>query len=171
MPLYRYDGQSPELPEEGRYWVAPNATLVGKVTLKTDASVWFGAVLRGDNERITIGARSNVQENSVMHTDMGFPLDIGEDVTIGHMAMLHGCTVGNRVLIGIGAVVLDGAVIEDEVVVAAGSLVPPGKTLESGYLYVGSPCKQARALSEKEKAFFSYSAGNYVSLKNEYLSE
>ena len=171
MPLYRFDGQSPKLPDGGRYWVAPNATLVGKVTLKTDASVWFGAVLRGDNERITIGARSNVQENSVMHTDMGFPLDIGEDVTIGHMAMLHGCTVGNRVLIGIGAVVLDGAVIEDEVVVAAGSLVPPGKTLESGYLYVGSPCKQARALSEKEKAFFSYSAGNYVSLKNEYLSE
>jgi Carbonic anhydrases/acetyltransferases, isoleucine patch superfamily len=127
---------------------------------------------------IQIGARTSVQDNAVLHithasdyNPAGYPLVIGDDVTIGHGACLHGCRVGSRVLIGIGATVLDGAVIEDEVMIGAGSLVPPGKRLESGYLYVGSPVKQARPLKDSEKAFFSYSAQNYVALKNEYLRE
>jgi len=127
---------------------------------------------------IQIGARTSVQDNAVLHithaSDFnkdGWPLTIGEDVTIGHSACLHGCTIGNRVLVGIGATVLDGAVVEDDVVIGAGTLVPPGKVLASGFVYVGSPCKQARPLKPQERAFFTYSAENYVKLKNDYLQE
>ncbi|MCX2801665.1 gamma carbonic anhydrase family protein [Microbulbifer thermotolerans] len=159
-------------------YIDPQSAVIGDVTLGDDSSVWPMAVVRGDMHRIRIGARTSVQDGAVLHithagpfNPEGWPLTIGDDVTIGHKACLHGCTVGNRVLIGIGAIVLDGAVIEDEVVLAAGALVPPGKTLESGFLYVGSPAKPARQLTDKEKAFFRYSADNYVKLKNQYLAE
>jgi carbonic anhydrase/acetyltransferase-like protein (isoleucine patch superfamily) len=157
-------------------FIDESAVVIGDVVLGVDVSVWPCAVIRGDMHRIRVGARTNVQDNAVLHITHashfnadGWPLTIGEDVTIGHGVCLHGCTVGNRVLIGIGATVLDGAVISDEVVIAAGTLVPPGKTLASGYLYMGSPCVQARPLKDSEKAFFTYSAQNYVALKNEYL--
>lgn len=161
-----------------RVFVDDAAVVIGDVMLAEDCSVWPGAVVRGDMHRIRVGARTSVQDRAVLHithasdfNPAGWPLLIGEDVTIGHGACLHGCNIGNRVLVGIGATVLDGAIVEDEVIVAAGALVPPGKTLASGYLYVGSPCKQARALTDKEKAFFKYSAQNYVKLKDDYLAE
>ncbi|WP_231491915.1 gamma carbonic anhydrase family protein [Microbulbifer sp. HZ11] len=174
--LREHRGHSPRLGE--RVFIDPQCTVIGDVELGDDCSVWPMTVIRGDMHRVRIGARTSVQDGSVLHithasdfNEGGWPLTIGEDVTIGHKACLHGCTVGSRVLIGIGAIVLDGAVIEDEVVLAAGALVPPGKRLESGYLYVGSPAKQARPLTKKEKSFFTYTAGNYVKLKDEYLAK
>lgn len=159
-------------------YIDPQSAVIGDVALGDDCSVWPMAVVRGDMHRIRIGARTSVQDGAVLHithagpfNEDGWPLEIGEDVTIGHKACLHGCTIGDRVLVGIGAIVLDGAVVGDEVVLAAGALVPPGKKLESGYLYVGAPCKQARPLSDKEKEFFRYSAANYVKLKDQYLTE
>ncbi|GAB2892092.1 gamma carbonic anhydrase family protein [Microbulbifer echini] len=173
------DSVSEKSPQLGnRVFIDPQSAVIGDVTLGEDCSVWPMAVVRGDMHHIQIGARTSVQDGAVLHITHagpfnadGWPLTIGEDVTIGHKACLHGCTIGNRVLIGIGAIVLDGAVIEDEVVLAAGALVPPGKTLESGYLYVGAPCRRARPLSEKEMAFFRYSAQNYVKLKDQYLQQ
>lgn len=157
-------------------YVDPAAVVIGDVVLGDDCSVWPGAVVRGDMHHIRVGARTSIQDNAVLHithaSDFnpgGWPLTIGDDVTIGHGACLHGCTIGSRVLVGIGATVLDGAVVEDEVVIGAGTLVPPGKRLASGFLYVGSPCKQARPLKDSERRFFQYSAQNYVKLKNEYL--
>ena len=169
-------GISPQLGQ--RVYIDPAATVIGDVCLSDDASVWPGAVIRGDMHSIRIGTRSNVQDNAVLHithasdfNPNGWPLTIGEDVVIGHRAVLHGCTVGNRILIGNGAIVNDGAIIEDEVIVGAGCMVPPGKTLESGFVYVGNPCKQLRALSESERKFFTYSPANYVKLKDQYLAE
>lgn len=170
-----YRDQCPTL---GKHvYIDSAATVIGDVTLDDDCSVWPGAVIRGDMHAIRIGARTSVQDGAVLHithasefNPAGWPLIIGDDVTIGHQACLHGCTVGNRVLVGIGAIILDGAIIEDEVVIAAGTLVPPGKTLNSGYLYMGSPCRQARPLTDGERRFFTYSAKNYVDLKNNYLS-
>ena len=157
-------------------YVDPAAVVIGDVVLGDDCSVWPCAVVRGDMHQIRIGSRTSIQDNAVLHithasefNPEGWPLVIGDDVTIGHGACLHGCTIGSRVLVGIGATVLDGAVVEDEVVIGAGTLVPPGKRLESGFLYVGSPCKQARPLKDSERRFFQYSAQNYVKLKNEYL--
>ena len=174
QPVRPYKSHIPTL-GKGTY-VDKAACVIGDVILGEDCSVWPCAVIRGDMHQITVGARTSVQDNAVLHithasdfNPNGWPLTIGDDVTIGHGACLHGCTVGNRVLVGIGATVLDGAVIEDDVVIAAGALVPPGKTLDSGFLYVGSPAKQARPLKDSEMAFFKYSAGNYVKLKNEYL--
>lgn len=171
-----YKGISPKL--AAGVFVDPTGVVIGDVELGEDTSVWPCAVIRGDMHRIRVGARTSVQDNAILHithasdfNPEGWPLTIGDDVTIGHGACLHGCTVGNRVLVGIGATVLDGAIVEDEVMIAAGALVPPGKTLESGYLYVGSPCKQARPLKDSEIKFFQYSAMNYVKLKDEYLAE
>jgi len=161
-----------------RVYIDPDATVIGDANLGDDVSVWPGAVIRGDMLSIAVGARSNVQDNAVLHTTHasdhnpeGYPLAIGEDVIIGHRAILHGCTLGNQVLVGNGAIINDGAVVEDLVIVGAGCMVPPRKTLESGYIYVGNPCKQLRPLSEEEKQFFSYSAASYIRLKNQYLSE
>lgn len=161
---------------EGVY-VDPAAVVIGDVALGHDCSVWPGAIIRGDMHKIRVGARTSIQDNAVLHithaSDFnpdGWPLTIGEDVTIGHRACLHGSTIGDRVLIGIGAIVLDGAVVEDEVIIGAGALVAPGKRLESGYLYVGSPCRRARPLKDSEREFFKYSAQNYVTLKNDYLN-
>lgn len=174
--LRPYKGTHPEI--GSRTYIDPNSTVIGNVLLGEDCSVWPGAVIRGDMHSIRVGQRTSVQDNATLHithasqyNPNGWPLEIGEEVTIGHNACLHGCKIGDRVLIGIGAIVLDGAVVESDVVIGAGALVPPGKKLESGYLYIGSPCKQARPLTEKETSFFRYSAQNYVDLKNQYIGE
>jgi carbonic anhydrase/acetyltransferase-like protein (isoleucine patch superfamily) len=173
MGLREYRGTRPRLGE--RVYVDECALVIGRVTLGDDVSVWPFAVLRGDVNRIEIGARTNIQDGSVLHvvhdgpaTPGGLPLIIGEDVTVGHKAMLHAVCIGHRCLIGMAAVVLDGAVIEDEVVVAAGSVVPPGKRLASHGLYLGNPAKRVRELSAPEIERLTYGAGQYVKLKDTY---
>ncbi|WP_439861195.1 gamma carbonic anhydrase family protein [Pseudomonas sp. MBLB4136] len=152
-------------------WVAPNATLVGKIRLEAQASVWFSAVLRGDNELIHIGEQSNVQDGTVMHTDMGFPLSIGKGVTIGHKAMLHGCSVGDYSLIGINAVVLNGAKIGKYCIIGANTLIGEGKEIPDGSLVVGSPGKVIRTLSEEQKKMLEASAAHYVHNAQRYARE
>ncbi|MDN3520330.1 gamma carbonic anhydrase family protein [Halomonas ramblicola] len=161
-----------------RVYIDPASLVLGDVELGDDCSVWPMAVIRGDMHRIRIGARVSVQDGCVLHithaSDFnpgGFPLTIGDDVTIGHKAILHGCTLGSRILVGMGAIVMDGAVVEDEVIIAAGAVVTPGKHLEGGHVYAGNPARALRPLKEKERAFFPYTAGNYVKLKDEYLAE
>lgn len=156
----------------------PTAIVIGDVEIGAGSSVWPLTVVRGDIHKIRIGKRTSVQDGSVLHVTHagpynpdGFPLIIGDEVTIGHKVMLHGCTIGNRILIGMGAIVMDGVSVEDEVVIGAGSLVPPGKVLEGGYLYVGSPVRQVRPLSGKEKDYFKYTAQRYVDLAAVYLKE
>ena len=141
--------------------VVPNATVIGQVILERDCSVWFGAVLRGDNDLISVGQGSNIQDGCVVHVDDGKPCRIGRDCVIGHQATLHGCTLGDRVLIGIGARVLNDAVVEDEVLVAAGALVPEGARLESGYLYMGCPARQKRKLTANEIERIRHGAAHY----------
>lgn len=161
-----------------RAFVDASAVVIGDVEIGEDSSVWPLTVIRGDMHRIRIGRRTSVQDGSVLHithagpyNDGGFPLIVGDEVTIGHKVILHGCTLGNRILVGMGSIVMDGAVVEDEVIIGAGSLVPPGKVLNSGFLYMGSPVKQVRPLTEKERGFFAYTAGNYVKLKAQHLAE
>lgn len=174
MNIRRFAGKTPQLGE--RVLVDSSAVIIGDVALGDDCSVWPTTVIRGDMHRIRIGARTSVQDGSVLHithagpfNPEGYPLIIGDDVTIGHKVLLHGCTIGSRILIGMGSIVMDGAVIEDEVVLGAGSLVPANKTLRSGYMYLGSPAREVRPLSDKERSFFTYTAGNYVRLKDKYL--
>lgn len=162
MPLYTLDGQGVVTPPIGSFWVAPNAVLLGKVKLEEESSVWFGAVLRGDNELITVGARSNVQDGSVLHTDPGFPLTIGEDCTVGHMAMLHGCTIGRGSLIGIGSIIMNGAKIGEECVIGAKTLIAEGKEIPPRSLVMGSPGKIVRELTDEEVARFGGAARRYV---------
>ncbi|HGM5493458.1 TPA: gamma carbonic anhydrase family protein [Serratia fonticola] len=161
-----------------RVMIDPSSVVIGNVELADDVSIWPLVSIRGDVNAVKIGARSNIQDGSVLHVThksdynpAGYPLLIGEDVTVGHKAMLHGCAIGNRVLVGMGSILLDGAVIEDDVMIGAGSLVAPGKRLESGYLYVGSPARQVRALTAAELEGLRYSANNYVRWKDEYLGE
>ncbi|MEQ8210030.1 MAG: gamma carbonic anhydrase family protein [Lacipirellulaceae bacterium] len=170
-----YRGNYPTLGE--RVYLDPAATVIGEVTLGDDVSVWPGAVIRGDMHWIKVGARTNIQDNAVLHITHastynpdGWPLCIGEDVIVGHSAVLHGCTVADRVLVGIGAIVNDGAVVEEEVIIGAGCLVPPGKHLESGFVYVGNPCRKLREITDDERKYFVYSAANYVKLKDQYLA-
>lgn len=174
--LRRHQGVEPQLGE--RVYIDPACVVIGDVVLGDDCSVWPMTVIRGDMHRIRIGARTSVQDGSVLHithasdfSPEGFPLTIGDDVTIGHRAILHGCTLGNRILVGMGAIVMDGAVVDDEVIIAAGAVVTPGKHLESGFVYAGNPAKALRPLKEKERAFFPYTAGNYVKLKDRFLAE
>ncbi|PKG58623.1 gamma carbonic anhydrase family protein [Shewanella sp. GutDb-MelDb] len=174
--LRSYKGTVPQLKND--VYVDEACVLVGDITLDDDSSIWPLVAARGDVNHISIGKRTNIQDGTVLHVTRkspslpeGQPLIIGDDVTIGHKAMLHGCKVGNRILVGMGAIILDGAILEDDVILGAGSLVPPNKVLKSGYLYVGSPAKQIRALTEAEFAFLPRSADNYVRLKNEYLQE
>jgi carbonic anhydrase/acetyltransferase-like protein (isoleucine patch superfamily) len=150
------------LPPAGAYWIAPTASVIGDVAISTDCGIWFGATLRGDNERITIGARSNIQEGSTLHTDLGFPLTIGEDCTIGHNAILHGCTIGDGSLVGMGAVVLNGARIGRGCLIGAGALVTEGKEFPDGTLIVGTPAKALRNLDEDAIAGLRKSAAGYV---------
>jgi len=157
-------------------YIDPFSSIIGDVKLADDVSIWPMCVLRGDVNNISVGARTNIQDGSVLHVARkgeasvdGYSLTIGEDVTVGHKAMLHACTIGDRVLVGMGAIVLDNAHIEDDVIIGAGTLVPPNKVLQSGFLYIGSPAKAARQLTEAEMAFLKRSASHYVNLKNEYL--
>ena len=168
MPLYSLADRHPTLPPGGQYWVAPNASLIGDVRLGQDASVWFGAVLRGDNEPIVIGARSNIQELCVLHTDMGYPLEVGEDCTVGHSAVLHGCTLGAGSLIGMGAVVLNGARIGRGCLIGARALVTEGKSFADHTLVIGSPAKAVRTLDAGEIAGLFGSASHYVEKWRQY---
>ncbi len=161
-----------------RVFVDPLALVLGDVSLSDDVSIWPFAALRGDVNRMRIGARSNVQDNAVLHvthdgpyTPGGVELRIGEDVTVGHGVILHACEIGNRVLVGMGAIVLDKAVIEDDVLLAAGSLVPPGKRLKSGWLYRGSPAAPVRELTQAERDNFTYSTHHYARLKDRHLAD
>ena len=162
MPIYNLDGVQPEFPEDGRYWVAPDACVIGRVRLDRDASVWFGAVLRGDNELIHIGERSNVQDGSVFHTDMGYPLTIGADCTIGHKAILHGCTIKRNTLVGMGATILNGAVIGENCIVGANALIAEGKVIPDNSLVVGMPGKVIRQLDAEAAEGITKSAEGYV---------
>lgn len=159
-------------------YIDNSAVVIGEVSIADEVSIWPLVAIRGDVNSITIGKRSNVQDGTVLHVTHknknnpnGYPLNIGEDVTIGHKCMLHGCTLGNRILVGMGAIIMDNAVVEDDVFIGAGTLVPPNKTLKSGYLYVGNPMKQARELKEAEFNFLKQSASNYVRFKDEYIAE
>ena len=169
MPVYRIEDRVPAVDDEA--WVAPGATVVGDVHLAAETSVWFGAVIRADNEPIRIGRGSNVQENAVLHVDPGMPMVIGEHVTIGHQAMLHGCTVGDESLIGIQAVVLNGAVIGKNCLVGAGALVTEGKHFPDGSLIIGTPAKVARPLTEAEIAGLRRSAAGYVERSRSFRSD
>jgi carbonic anhydrase/acetyltransferase-like protein (isoleucine patch superfamily) len=162
MPLYSIDGRRPTLPQEGRYWIAPNACLIGDIVVGLDVGIWFGAVLRGDNEPIVIGARTNIQESCALHTDMGSPLAVGEDCTIGHHVILHGCAIGEGSLIGMGAVVLNGAKIGRGCLVGAGALVTEGKTFADFSLIVGSPARQTGTLDKDAAEGLRRSAAHYV---------
>jgi carbonic anhydrase/acetyltransferase-like protein (isoleucine patch superfamily) len=174
--IRHYQNKKPKL--DATVFVDESAVIIGDVEIGQDSSVWPCTVIRGDMHSIRIGTRTSIQDGSVLHithasdyNPAGHPLVIGDEVTVGHSVCLHGCTLGNRILVGIGSTILDGAIVEDEVVIGAGSLVPPGKRLESGFLYMGAPVKQIRPLKKSEKEFFSYSANNYVKLKNTYLIE
>ncbi len=176
MPIKSFNKIIPSL-GKGAY-VEQSAVLYGDISIEEDASVWPLVAGRGDVNYIRIGKRSNIQDGTILHVSRrstknpnGFPLIIGDDVTVGHQCMLHGCEIGNRVLIGMSATVMDGAVVEDDVIVGAGSLVPPNKKLESGYLYVGNPVQQKRKLHDAEIQFLKDSAINYVKLKDIYLAE
>ena len=174
--LRSYEGKTPVTGQ--RVMIDPSAVVLGDVQLSDDVSVWPQVSIRGDMHHIRVGTRTSVQDGCVLHITHagpynpdGWPLLIGEDVTIGHNATLHGCTVGDRVLVGMGATVMDGAVVESDVVIGAGALVTPGKRLRSGYLYAGSPAREIRELSEGEMNYFTYSASNYVNLKDRHIAE
>lgn len=176
MPVREYNSVSPSVADT--CYIDDSSVLVGEISVGADSSVWPLVAARGDVNYIKIGARTNIQDGSVLHVTRkssgnpeGNPLIIGDDVTVGHKCMLHGCTLGNRILVGMGAIVMDGAVVEDDVFIGAGTLVPPNKRLESGYLYVGNPMVKKRPLKESEQAFLKVSADNYVRLKDEYLAQ
>ena len=160
MTIFKLDGDRPQI--DGTAWLAPSATVIGKVRLMARASVWFGAVIRGDNEWITVGEDSNVQDLCMLHTDWGAPLTIGQKCTIGHNAILHGCTIGDNTLVGMGAVVMNHAVIGKNCLIAARALVPEGKTIPDGSLVVGIPGKVLRQLTEEEQKGLVASAENYA---------
>jgi len=173
MAIRPYKGIEPQVAESA--YVDEQAAVIGDVKIGADSSIWPMAVLRGDVNSIRIGATTSIQDGTVCHVTHryadhpeGFPLTIGDEVTVGHNVTLHGCTIGNRCLIGMGSTILDGAVLEDEVLLGAGSLVSPGKVLEGGYLWLGVPAKRARPLTDEERAWFSYSAGHYKKLKGDY---
>jgi len=162
MTHYSLTDKHPTLPRAGEYWIAPSASVIGDVVLKKNASVWFGAVLRGDTETLVLGEGSNVQDNSVLHADAGFPLTVGSGVTIGHMAMVHGAVIGDGSLIGIGAILLNGAQIGRNCIIGAGALVTEGKTIPDDSLALGSPARVVRRVTEAERAMLSGSALHYV---------
>ncbi|MCK4744030.1 MAG: gamma carbonic anhydrase family protein [Sulfuriflexus sp.] len=173
MSIRNFENHSPDIDESA--FIDESAVIIGNVKIAADVSVWPLVAIRGDINSIEIGARSNIQDGSVLHVTHdseyspgGFALSIGESVTVGHKVILHACTIGNYCLVGMGSTVLDGAVLEDKVMLGANSLVSPGKKLESGYLYIGSPARQVRKLTEKELEWLEYSAAHYVKLKNRY---
>jgi len=162
MPIYALDGIHPELPADGDFWIAPDAVLIGKVRLGKGASIWWGSVLRGDNDWISIGENSNIQDLSVIHTDNGEPVEIGAGVTVGHRVIVHSATVGDGSLIGMGAILLSGARIGRHCLVGAGALVTEGKSFADGELIVGAPARAVKKVSEAQIAGFRQSAERYV---------
>jgi carbonic anhydrase/acetyltransferase-like protein (isoleucine patch superfamily) len=176
MSIRTYKSKSPKLAEH--CYVDESSVIVGDVDCAEHVSIWPLVAARGDVNYIKIGARTNIQDGSVLHVSRtseanpkGFPLVIGSDVTVGHKCMLHGCTLGDRILVGMGTIIMDGVIVEDDVFIGAGTLVPPNKTLKSGFLYKGNPAQQARPLKESEVTFLKQSALNYIKLKDEYLKE
>jgi carbonic anhydrase/acetyltransferase-like protein (isoleucine patch superfamily) len=170
MTEFSLGEESPQVPDDGEYWVAPDACVIGKVVLKKNASIWFGAVLRGDNDPIEVGENSNVQDHAVLHTDSGVPLVIGADVTIGHRAMIHGAVIGDGSLIGIGAILLNGARIGRNCIIGAGALVTEGKVIPDGSLAIGAPARVVREVTEAERAMLAASARHYVENWKRYRS-
>lgn len=166
MPHYAIGGHRPQIAPDA--WVAPSADLIGDVHLAELASVWFGAVIRADNTPITVGARTNVQDGAMLHSDPGAPCTLGEDVTVGHHAILHGCTIGDRTLIGMGATILNRAVIGEDCLVGAGALVTEGKVFPPGHLIVGAPAKAIRPLDDMQKAMLKASAALYAAKQRDY---
>ncbi len=162
MAVYALDGVAPQLPEHGAYWIADSADMIGRVRLSRHVSIWFHAVLRGDNELISLGEGSNIQDGCVLHTDMGHPLTIGANCTIGHQAMLHGCTIGDNTLVGIGATILNGAVIGKNCLIGAHALVTEGKVIPDNSLVMGAPGRVVKQLDEEAIARLKKSAENYV---------
>lgn len=162
MPVYSLGNVTPQLPNDDEYWIAPNAVVIGRVILKKNASVWWGCTLRGDNDPITVGENSNIQDGSVLHTDMGSPLTIGDNVTVGHMAMLHGCEIGDGSLIGIGAVVLNGAKIGRNCLIGSKALIAEGKEIPDNSLVMGVPGKVVRAVSPEQLETLRLGAAGYV---------
>ncbi|MBC7167709.1 gamma carbonic anhydrase family protein [Phenylobacterium sp.] len=171
MSVYNLGDVAPELPGDDEYWIAPTAAVMGRVILKKNASVWFGATLRGDNDPITIGENSNVQDGSVLHTDTGWPLTIGRDVTIGHMVMLHGCTIGDNSLIGIGSIILNGAKIGKNCLIGANCLITEGKEIPDNSLVMGAPGKVVREVSADQARVLTASAHHYVENWKRYARE
>ncbi len=168
MAIYALDGHAPDLPDDGSYYIADTAVLIGRVRLKTDASVWFGSVLRGDNEWIELGARSQVQDNATLHTDPGFPLSIGSDCVIGHNVVMHGCTVGDNSLIGMGAILMNGVKIGKNSLVGAGAVVTEGKTFPERALIVGAPARVLRSVDDKALEMIREGADIYVRRWKQY---
>ncbi|MEM0985546.1 MAG: gamma carbonic anhydrase family protein [Pseudomonadota bacterium] len=162
MALFEFEGIAPEVPADGNYWVAENATVLGRVILREGSNIWYNAVLRGDNDPIIVGARSNIQDGTVIHTDLGAPCTIGENVTVGHMAMLHGCTIGDGSLIGIGATVLNHAVIGKNCIIGAHALIPERKEIPDNSLVMGAPGKVVKDISEAQAQVLKMSAVHYV---------
>ncbi len=171
MTLYSLGQLSPELPADGDFWIAPDANVIGQVVLQSAASIWFGCTLRGDNELILIGQGSNIQENTIMHTDKGYPLTVGKGCTIGHKAMLHGCTIGDNSLIGMGATVLNGAKIGKNCLIGANALITENKVIPDGSLVMGSPGKVVRQLDEEGIAGLRRSALHYQDNMRKFRSE
>jgi len=162
MTEFTLGDSSPVTPSGGEYWIAPNACVIGRVIIKKNASIWFGAVLRGDNDPIVVGENSNIQDHAVLHTDAGVPLEVGAGVTIGHRAMIHGAIIGDGSLIGIGAILLNGARIGRNCIIGAGALVTEGKTIPDGSLAVGAPARVVRPVTAEEIAMLAASARHYV---------
>jgi carbonic anhydrase/acetyltransferase-like protein (isoleucine patch superfamily) len=168
MALYELDGIRVEVPANGRYWVADSAAVIGRVLIEEDASIWFNAVVRGDTEPISIGARANVQDGCVLHTDLGFPLSIGDEVTIGHQAMLHGCSIGRGSLIGIGAIVLNGAKVGEHCLIGSHALIPEGKVIAPRSVVLGAPGKIMREVNDRDLARMRESWEAYASRWKQY---
>jgi len=171
MPIYELDGVSPEFPADGSWWVAETAVVIGKVRMKQNTSIWFGAVLRGDSQEIRVGDRSNVQDNAVIHIDSDAPATVGHDVTIGHSAVVHGCTIGDFTLIGIGATILSHAKIGNYCLVGAGALITERKEFPDGSLIIGAPARRARGLTDEERHMLEESAAHYVAQGQRYRRE
>jgi carbonic anhydrase/acetyltransferase-like protein (isoleucine patch superfamily) len=168
MPLYEIDGVRPILPDDGSSWIAPSADVIGDARIGREASIWFGAVIRADNTPIIVGDRTNIQEGAMLHSDPGSPLTIGSGCTIGHHAILHGCTIGNNVLVGMGAIILNNAVIGDNCLVGAGALVTEGKEFPAGSLIVGAPAKAVRELNQPSIDRLRASAGSYTARQRHF---
>jgi carbonic anhydrase/acetyltransferase-like protein (isoleucine patch superfamily) len=162
MPIHSLDGITPELPPTGQWWLAPDAQVIGRVRLARDVGIWFGAVIRGDNESISVGEGTNIQEHSMLHTDLGHPLSIGAGCTIGHRAILHGCMIGDNCLVGMGAIILNGAKIGSNCLVGAGALVTEGREFPDNSLIVGAPAKAIRTLDDTAVARIRGSAESYI---------